>query len=85
LGGANVWLTLNDATDERQLYTEAIRAGVSFTPGSTALVERPGATHMRLSFTWVKPEQLEEGVRRLAGVVRLVQGSGRRHRSMPLI
>jgi 2-aminoadipate transaminase len=84
-GGANVWLTLNEAIDERQLYGEAVRAGVSFTPGSAALVGRPRATHMRLSFTLLAPDQLEEGVRRLAAVVRSLQGSVRRHRSMPLI
>jgi 2-aminoadipate transaminase len=83
-GGANVWVTLNEPIDEHQLYSEAIRAGVSFTPGSAALVERPRATHMRLSFALLGEEQLEEGVRRLAAVIRSLHGA-RGRRSMPLI
>ncbi|PZR66390.1 MAG: hypothetical protein DLM63_09265 [Solirubrobacterales bacterium] len=83
-GGGHVWLTLRSAVDEAQLYRQALAAGVSFTPGSTMLVERARATHMRLSFSMLAPDQLEEGVRLLAGVVRSVEAGAGRHRSMPM-
>jgi DNA-binding transcriptional MocR family regulator len=66
LGGHSVWLTLNRPVDERALYLEALRQGVSFTPGSAALVEKSQRTSMRLSFSLADEETLHEGARRLA-------------------
>jgi GntR family transcriptional regulator/MocR family aminotransferase len=83
-GGANVWATLRRSVDEQQLYREAIAAGVSFTPGSATLVETPRATHMRLSFSFVEPAVIDEGVRRLSRVVRMLQARGQTRRSVPL-
>jgi 2-aminoadipate transaminase len=79
-----VWATLRHPVDEQQLYGEALTAGVSFTPGSAMLVETPRATHMRLSFSLVDPEEIEEGIRRLSGVIRALQSHGRQRRSLPL-
>jgi DNA-binding transcriptional MocR family regulator len=39
---------------------------------------------VRLSFAFVTPEQIEEGVRRLAGVIRALRRPESRQRSMPL-
>ena len=84
-GGANVWVTLDAPLDEQDLYARAVAAGVSFTRGSTMLLERTGATHLRLSFSFLAPERIDEGVRRLAEVIRSMHADvGRRH-SMPLI
>jgi DNA-binding transcriptional MocR family regulator len=84
-GGGHVWMTLRQALDEQQLYREALEAGVSFIPGAAMLIERPRATHLRLSFSMLDPEQLAEGVRRLAGVVRSLQAARGRRRSMPVM
>jgi DNA-binding transcriptional MocR family regulator len=83
-GGGHVWATLRRSVDEQLLYGEAIAGGVSFTPGSAALVETPRATHMRLSFSLVDPEAIDEGVRRLGRVVRMLQARGQARRSVPL-
>src|SRR5215212_6304012 len=40
LGGHHVWLQLLRPVDERALYREALRQGVTFTPGGTMTVER---------------------------------------------
>jgi DNA-binding transcriptional MocR family regulator len=84
VGGGHVWATLRQPVDEQQLYREAIAAGVSFTPGSAMLVETPRATHMRLSFSLVDPASIEEGIRRLSGVIRALQAGVRQRRSLPL-
>lgn len=84
-GGASVWVTMHNALDEQQLYRNAVAAGVSFTLGSTMLLERPRATHLRLSFSFAAPELIEEGVRRLAVVARSMQADARQRYSMPLI
>jgi len=84
-GGASVWVTLHNALDEQQLYRKAVAAGVSFTLGSTMLLARPRATHMRLSFSLAAPELIDEGVRRLAVVARSMQADARQRYSMPVI
>ena len=78
-------MTLNHALDEGQLYREALEAGVSFIPGGAMLIERPQTTHLRLSFSMLDPDQLIEGVRRLAGVVRSLQAARASRRSMPVV
>lgn len=72
-GGHHVWVTLRRPVDERALYAEAGRAGVTFLPGGAAQPAASGRTSMRLSFSYVPPEQLDEGVRRLARALRAVR------------
>jgi len=72
LGGHSLWLTLRRRVDEGALYAEALRQGVSFTPGSAALVEQSQRTSIRLSFSLADEEGLAEGARRLAAAFRAV-------------
>jgi 2-aminoadipate transaminase len=73
LGGGHVWVRLRDALDERRLYAEAVRNGVNFMPGSAAMPERPEGTFMRVSFSYLEPDQIHEGVHRLAGSIRAMR------------
>jgi DNA-binding transcriptional MocR family regulator len=72
-GGHHIWVTLREPLNERTLYAEAVRHGVSFTPGGVMLAEASTATSFRLSFSLLEPDQLEEGVRRLARAVRALR------------
>jgi len=72
-GGHHVWVTLNRPVEERVLYSEAVRSGVSFTPGGAVSVDRLPQTSFRLSFSLLEPADLEEGVRRLARALREVR------------
>jgi 2-aminoadipate transaminase len=69
-GGAHLWLELADRLDERDLYAEARRQGVTFLPGAAMTPGRPRSTCMRLSYCYLSPEQLAEGVRRLGVAIR---------------
>jgi DNA-binding transcriptional MocR family regulator len=71
-GGHNLWVTLNRPVDERLLYAEALREGVTFLPGGAAEPEPTGRTSLRLSFSLVAPERFDEGARRLARALRSV-------------
>ncbi|HEX4108855.1 MAG TPA: PLP-dependent aminotransferase family protein [Solirubrobacteraceae bacterium] len=83
-GGGHVWLTLHDNLDEDALYRDGLAAGVSVTPGAKMMIDRPERTHLRLSFAYVTPAQIHEGVRRLASVIRAQRRRDGRERSMPL-
>jgi DNA-binding transcriptional MocR family regulator len=76
-GGHHVWVTLTRPLDERALYSEAARHGVTFTPGGAITAERRSQTSFRLSFSLLEPAELDEGVRRLARAIREVRRRAR--------
>jgi 2-aminoadipate transaminase len=83
-GGGHVWVTLHRAVDDATLYRDAIAAGVTFVPGPAMLVERPRATHMRLSYGLADDDSVREGVRRLGSVVRSLSAATLQRRSLPV-
>ena len=83
-GGHHVWVTLKRPVEERSFYSEAVRHGVSFTPGGAVTAERRQRTSLRLSFSLVEPDELEEGVKRLARALREVRRRTRTAVTAPL-
>ena len=83
-GGGHIWVTLRRPLDDAALYREAIAAGVTFVPGPAMLVERPRATHLRLSYGLPDAAEMREGVRRLAAVVRSLSAATPQRRSVPV-
>lgn len=82
--GGHVWITLDQARDDNELYRSALAGGVSYTPGPAMLVQTPRATQLRLSFTALTPEQLREGVRRLARAIRAQPQAPRHRHTLPV-
>jgi DNA-binding transcriptional MocR family regulator len=76
-GGHHVFVTLLEAVDERALYAEALRAGVTFLPGGALQAEKSTRTTMRLSFGLAEPAEHDEAMRRLALALREVRRRGR--------
>lgn len=73
-GGLFFWLTLKQPLDTRTLLPAALERNVAFMPGEPFFIEpdrHPG--HLRLNFSHVAPERLDEGLQRLAEVVREAQ------------
>lgn len=69
-GGFYSWVSLPEGLDSRALLPRAIAALVAFVPGTGFYADGQGASQLRLSFCYPTPEEITEGVRRLAGVVR---------------
>ncbi len=82
--GGHVWVTLDEARDDEELYRAALAGGVSYVPGPAMLVGAPRATHLRLSFTAVDPQGLREGVRRLARTIRAQPRATRQRHTFPI-
>ena len=65
-GGYFVWATFPAGVSTRQLRRDAKTHGVGFTPGYRCAVEADLDRSMRLSFAFYDPDELREGVRRIA-------------------
>jgi DNA-binding transcriptional MocR family regulator len=63
-GGYFMWVTLPGGTDAGALAAAAAERGVSFVKGTDFLLEG-GENTLRLAYSGVTPEQIEEGVGRL--------------------
>ncbi|WP_256736693.1 aminotransferase class I/II-fold pyridoxal phosphate-dependent enzyme, partial [Pseudomonas gingeri] len=75
-GGLFFWLTLRQPLDTRTLLDAALARDVAFMPGEPFFAEperNPG--NLRLNFSHIAPERLDEGLRRLAAVVRHAQAA----------
>jgi 2-aminoadipate transaminase len=68
-GGYFMWVTLPEGTDVGALFKAAAELGVAFVKGSDFLLEGGGNT-LRLAYSGVTPEEIEEGVARLAAAYR---------------
>ncbi len=69
-GGFFTWVTLPEGADTGALLPKAQAAGVSYIPGAQNFPRSDGRRHMRLSFSFLPPEELTEGIRRLCSVLR---------------
>ncbi len=68
-GGYFMWVTLPPGTDVARLFELAAELGVAFVKGTDFLVDG-GENTLRLAYSGVTPEQIDEGVGRLAEALR---------------
>jgi DNA-binding transcriptional MocR family regulator len=68
-GGYFMWVTLPAGTDVNALFHAAAERGVAFVKGTDFLLEG-GQNTLRLAYSGVTPEQIDEGVKRLADAYR---------------
>jgi 2-aminoadipate transaminase len=69
-GGLFVWLSLPAGMDAEALLEAAVAEGVAYVSGRPFFVDDSGANTMRLTFAREDVPTIEEGIRRLARVVR---------------
>ena len=71
-GGLFFWLTLKQAQDTRVLLKVALeQENVAFMPGEPFYPDpQQGIGHLRLNFSHAAPERIDEGIARLAALIR---------------
>lgn len=73
-GGLFFWLTLKQPLDTRTLLAQALDQNVAFMPGEPFFSEPDQHLgSLRLNFSHIDPARLDEGLKRLAAVVRQAQ------------
>ena len=68
-GGMFVWARMNEGVDTMQLVQKAIHANVVFVPGQPFYAGDPRHNRMRISFSTPTPDEIKEGVKRLAEAI----------------
>ena len=69
-GGFFSWLTLPDGVDSTDLAARAAAQGVGIVPGTLFFADGSGNDSIRLAFSMVDESQIDEGVARLAALMR---------------
>jgi 2-aminoadipate transaminase len=68
-GGMFTWVELPGGLDARELLVRALEDQVAFVPGQAFHTDGSGANTLRLNFSNVPPERIEEGIRRLGSAI----------------
>ena len=88
-GGFSLLVTLPEGMDAAAMLERAAERGVAFTPGNAFFVDGGGEHTLRLSFSGIPVNQIDEGVRRLGETIRDAQRQPERARvvqpSVPLV
>lgn len=70
-GGMFVWVTVDPSIDTADLLARAVReVRVAFVPGGAFFADGSGRNTMRLSFSCATDQQVDEGIARLAGLLK---------------
>jgi len=69
-GGLFLWLTLPESLDAGELFPKAVERKVAYVVGSAFHFDRSGHNTMRLNFSYPSEEQIEEGIKRLADLIK---------------
>lgn len=76
-GGFFTWLTAAEGVDTTALGRRAREAGVAFVPGAPFYPDGRGHRELRLSFSRATEQDISEGVRRLADLLRATSEENR--------
>jgi 2-aminoadipate transaminase len=68
-GGLFLFVTLPVHLDTDEIFKKALAKNVAFVAGSSFFCNNSGHNTMRINFSFSNKEEIEEGVRRLSGVI----------------
>jgi 2-aminoadipate transaminase len=77
-GGYFLWVDLPRGTDVAALFGSAAERGVQFVKGSDFVLDG-GESSLRLAYSGVTPEEIEEGIKRLAEAYHELAGVANEH------
>ena len=69
-GGLFLWITLPEHLDATELMKESLKDNVSFVPGNSFFPLGGGHNTMRLNFSYMPDEKINEGIGRLGNVIK---------------
>ncbi len=70
-GGMFLWVTLPEGWDAKEILLRCIEHNVAFVPGQEFFPDGSGRNTMRMNFSNASPENIEEGIKRMGGVLKV--------------
>ncbi len=77
-GGLFLFITLPEGYDTKELFDLAIKENVAFVIGEAFFCDGGGQNTMRVNFSFMDDEGIEEGIKRLAKAVRVLFERGKK-------
>ncbi|MEN3330736.1 MAG: 2-aminoadipate transaminase [Blastocatellia bacterium] len=69
-GGLFLWVELPETINAREVFEEALKEKVAFVTGEAFFANAPRPNFIRLNFSNQQPEMIDEGIRRIAKVLK---------------
>lgn len=69
-GGLFLWMTVPDSIDMEAMFYKAVEANVAYVVGTAFYADGGGKNHARLNFSYPSPDDIVQGVERLAKVIK---------------
>jgi 2-aminoadipate transaminase len=69
-GGLFLWVELPETINAREVFEDALKEKVAFVTGEAFFANAPRYNFIRLNFSNQQPEMIEEGIRRIAKVLK---------------
>ncbi len=69
-GGFFIWVTLPEGIDTTAMHSQVQELGVEYLPGPASYADGAGANQLRLSFSFVEDDRIEQGIRTIADVAK---------------
>jgi 2-aminoadipate transaminase len=69
-GGLFLWVRLPEQMSADDMFQDALKENVAYVIGSAFHSDGSGRNTMRLNFSFASPEQIDEGIKRLAAAVK---------------
>ena len=62
-GGFFIWVTLPEEIDTARMHAQVQELGVEYLPGPSCFADNTGANQLRLSYSFVEDDLIEQGIR----------------------
>jgi 2-aminoadipate transaminase len=69
-GGIFFWCQVHQSVNAREWSQQALAAGVAFSSGEIFYADTVHSQQARFCYTWLSPEKIDQGVKRLAETLR---------------
>ena len=69
-GGMFIFVSLPEGIDAKDVLMESLKQMVAFVPGESFFPRGGGENSLRLTFSSVKPDRIEEGIKRLGAILK---------------
>jgi 2-aminoadipate transaminase len=69
-GGLFLWVELPETINAREVFEDALKEKVAFVTGEAFFANTPRYNFIRLNFSNQQPEMIEEGIRRIAKILK---------------